>query len=50
MTKQFYLLPCWISNLIGQPCGKIQELGKQVEAVSDAVLIFPAQKISRQKI
>ncbi|MFI0434230.1 MAG: phosphodiester glycosidase family protein [Parachlamydiaceae bacterium] len=27
--------------VINQPCGKIQECGKQVEAVSDAILIFP---------
>ena len=28
--------------VINEPCGKIQENGKQVEAVSDAILIFPA--------
>lgn len=29
--------------VISEPCGSIQENGKQVEAVSDAILIFPYQ-------
>lgn len=32
-------------TVINEPCGKIQELGKQVEAVSDAILILPANAL-----
>lgn len=31
--------------VINKPCGKIQEFGKQVEAVSDAILIFPTNAL-----
>ena len=27
--------------VVNEPCGKMQENGKHVEAVSDAILIFP---------
>jgi hypothetical protein len=33
--------------VINEPFGKIQEFGKQVEAVSDAILIFPTNPIKK---
>lgn len=31
--------------VINDPCGELKEDGKQVEAVSDAILIFPTNSL-----
>ncbi|MBA3814961.1 MAG: phosphodiester glycosidase family protein [Parachlamydiaceae bacterium] len=35
------------NKVINEPCGKIQEFGKEVEAVSDAILIFPKKALKK---